>query len=117
MGGRGLLWTLGLFCCFLLVGTVWAEDGSSAAVVTPAAPPKAKIEVVEDTFSGHKIPDSYRWLEDADSPATREYVQQELAYTRGVLDPLPERGPIHRELTELLSIGIIGTPQVGGNYY
>src|SRR5208282_6700371 len=116
-GGRGLLWTLAWLCFFLLVGAVWAEDPSSAVVAAPAAPPKAKVEIVEDTFPGHKIADSYRWLEDADSPATQEFVRQELAYTRGILDPLPGRSQIHQQLTELLSIGNIGTPQVGGKYY
>jgi prolyl oligopeptidase len=116
-GGRDLVWMVFLFCFCLLVGTVWAEYSSSAAATAPAAPPKAKLEIVEDTFSGHKIADPYRWLEDADSPATQEYVRRELAYTRGILDPLPGRGQIHHELTELLSIGIIGTPQVGGKYY
>jgi prolyl oligopeptidase len=116
-GGRDLVWMIFLFCCFLLAGTVWAQDSSSAAATAPAAPPKAKVDVVEDTFSGHKIADSYRWLEDADSPATQEYVRQELAYTRGILAPLPGRSRIHQELTELLSIGIVGTPQIGGKYY
>jgi prolyl oligopeptidase len=113
IGGHGLIWTAGLFFCFLLVGAVWAEDHASAA----NAPPKAKVDVVEDSFAGHKVADPYRWLEDADSAATQEFVRQELAYTRSLLDPLPGRGRIHEELTELLSIGIIGTPQVGGKYY
>ena len=117
MGGRGLVLTLGLLCFFVLVGAVWAEDGSSAAVTAVVAPPKAKAEVVEEKFAGHTVADSYRWLEDAESAATQEFVRQELAYTRGILDPLPGRARIHQELTELLSIGVIGTPQVGGKYY
>jgi prolyl oligopeptidase len=40
-----------------------------------------------------------------------------LAYTRGILDPLPGRERIKRELTELVSIGVLGTPQVGGKYF
>jgi prolyl oligopeptidase len=101
----------------LLVGAVLGQDNSSAAVAAPAAPPKAKIEVVEEKIHGHTISDPYRWLEDADSAATQEFDRQELAYARGVLDPLPGRDRIHQQLTELLSIGIIGTPQVGGKYY
>jgi prolyl oligopeptidase len=106
-----------LVCFFLLVGAVWAEDGSSVSSAAPAAPPRAKVDVVEETVQGHKITDSYRWLEDANSAETQEFVGAELAYTRGILDPLPGRDRIHRELTELLSIGSIGTPQVGGKYY
>jgi prolyl oligopeptidase len=108
-----LLCTLALLCFFLLVSAVWAEDSSPVV----GAPPKAKKELVEEALQGHKIADPYRWLEDADLPATQEYVHQQLAYARGILDPLPGRGLIHQQLTELLSIGTIGTPQVGGKYY
>jgi prolyl oligopeptidase len=96
------------------MGMAFAEDGSS--VNAADGPPKAKVEVVEDTVQGHRISDPYRWLEDADSPATQEFDRQELAYTRAILDPLPGRNRIHQELTQLLSIGNIGTPQVGGKY-
>jgi prolyl oligopeptidase len=34
-----------------------------------------------------------------------------------VLDPLPDRDAIHKRLSELLSIGSIGAPQIGGKYY
>ena len=100
---------------FLLVGVVLAADGSSADA--HAAAPKARVEVVEETLNGHTIADPYRWLEDANGAETQEFVRAELAYTRGLLDPLPGRDRIHQELTELLSIGSIGTPQVGGKFY
>lgn len=116
-GGRGLVWILVLSFSVLLVGAVLGRDNSSAAVAAPAGPPKAKVDMVEENISGHSISDPYRWLEDADSPGTQEFDRQELAYARGVLDPLPGRTQIHHQLTELLSIGIIGTPQVGGKYY
>jgi prolyl oligopeptidase len=44
-------------------------------------------------------------------------VADQLAYTRAVLDPLPGREKIHARLSELLAIGIINTPQVGGDFY
>src|SRR5579863_3409770 len=108
VGGRGLIWILGLFFSFVLVGAVFGQDDSSAALTAPAAPPKAKVDVVDEKFGSHTISDSYRWLEDADSAATQEFDRQELAYARSVLDPLPGRAAIHQKLTELLSIGIIG---------
>jgi prolyl oligopeptidase len=110
-GGRGLLGTFVWFCFFVFVGAVWAEDSSAGA------PPRARVAVVRDTFGGHAIADSYRWLEDADSLETQEFVRAELAYTRGIFDPLPGRDGINQKLTELLSIGNIGTPQVGGKHY
>jgi prolyl oligopeptidase len=44
-------------------------------------------------------------------------VRQELAYTRSLLDPLPGRDQIHQRLTQLLSIGTIGTPQIAGPFF
>jgi prolyl oligopeptidase len=64
-----------------------------------------------------EIADSFRWLEDADSAETRAFVRTELEFTRGILDALPEREGIHQRLAELLSIGSIGTPHVGGKFY
>ena len=51
------------------------------------------------------------------APDSQEYVREEMAYTRSLLDPLPGRDRIHERLTQLLSIGTIGTPQIGGPYF
>jgi prolyl oligopeptidase len=106
----------------LLVGAfamVHAEDcraGTSTASSTPAGPPKAKVEPVEDTVQGHKIVDRYRYLENPNDPDTKLYVEQELAYTRSILDPLPGRVNINARLSQLLGIGTVGAPQMGGKY-
>ena len=113
-GGIRLHWIL--FCLLMFAVAVWAEDSPSANTA-PAAPPKARVDAVEDVVQGHKIADPYRWLEDAASPETQEYVRQELAYTRGILDPLPGRELLHQRLTQLLSIGTITAPQIAGQYY
>src|SRR5579863_9610425 len=113
-GGRVLFCFFSLLGFFLIAGVVLAVDGASSA---PAAPPKARVEVVDETLNGHRVSDSYRWLENANSAETQEFVRAELAYTRGILDPLPGRNRINQELTELLSIGSMGTPQVGGTFY
>jgi prolyl oligopeptidase len=115
MSGGRLVWILALL--LLLAAVVWAGDGSPSTTTAPAGPPQAKVAVVEDTVNGHKIADRYRWMEDANSPETQEYVRAELAYTRSLLDPLPGREQIHQRLTQLLSIGTIATPQIGGKYY
>ena len=118
MGGMRVFCVLFL----LLIGALaLAESGASepadASAAAPAAPPKAKTEIVVDDLHGHKISDPYRWMENADSPETQEYVRAQLAYTRSLLDPLPGREKIHARLTQLLSIGNVGTPQVGGDWY
>ena len=102
-------------CSLLLTALLWSQADSAAK--TPPGPPPAKTEPVEDTLHGHKIVDPYRYMEDAGAPDTQQYVQQELAYTRSILDPLPGRQQIHQRLSQLLSIGTVSAPQVGGNNY
>jgi len=82
-----------------------------------SGPPKAKLAPVEDTVQGHKIVDPYRYLENADDSDTKLFVEQELGYTRSLLDPLPGRDKINARLAQLFSIGAIGIPQFGGNLY
>jgi prolyl oligopeptidase len=99
---------------------VFAEDSSAPDSTTPSipsGPPKAKVEPVEDTVQGHKIVDRYRYLENPNDPDTKLYVEQELSYTRSILDPLPGRDKINARLSQLLEIGTVGAPQMGGKYY
>jgi prolyl oligopeptidase len=93
---------------------VIADD---AAVKSLAKPPLAQQQPVVDEVQGHKITDPYRWLENAASPETQQWVSSEMAYTRSLLDPLPGRDQLHQRLTDLLSIGTISAPQIGGKYY
>src|SRR5580704_19630829 len=114
-GGLRLLWIL--LCLSLMTAVALAGDDSAPSTTAPAEPPQAKVDVVEENIHGHKIADPYRWLEDASSADSQEYVRQELAYTRSILDPLPGREQLHQRLAQLLSTGTIGTPQIGGPYY
>jgi prolyl oligopeptidase len=92
-------------------------DDSTVAAATSSNPPKAKVAPVEDTVQGHKIVDPYRYLENPNDPDTKVYVEQEMSYTRSILDPLPGRDKINARLTKLLEIGTVGAPQMGGPYY
>jgi prolyl oligopeptidase len=114
-GGFRLLWIV-IFLSFT-AAVVWASDSVASSTTPLTEPPKAKVNAVEETINGHKIADPYRWLEDASSAESQEYVRQQLAYTRSLLDPLPGRDQIHQRLTQLLSIGTIGTPQIAGPFF
>ncbi|MGA9980264.1 MAG: prolyl oligopeptidase family serine peptidase [Candidatus Sulfotelmatobacter sp.] len=93
-------------------GSSAAESSATAA----AGPPVAEMRPLEETFWGVKVVDNYRWLEK-NSAATQKWVGEEMSYTRSLLDPLPGRAQIHQRLTELLSIGNIGVPQLEGRHY
>jgi prolyl oligopeptidase len=119
LGGSRLL-TAFLILFVGLVALVYAEDsraGDSSAPSATSGPPKAKVAPVEDTVQGHKIVDRYRYLENPSDPDTKLYVEQELGYTRAILDPLPGRDKINARLSQLLEIGTVGAPQMGGKYY
>jgi prolyl oligopeptidase len=118
LGGSRLL-TAFLILFIGAVALVFAEDSGAgnSAPSTPSGPPKAKVAPVEDTVQGHKIVDRYRYLENASDPDTKLYVEEELSYTRSVLDPLPGRDKINARLSQLLEIGTVGAPQMGGKYY
>jgi prolyl oligopeptidase len=75
----------------------------------PAYPPTRTDDVVEK-LHGVEVADPYRWLEDGDSPAVKEWTAKENAFTRSVLDKLPGRERIHDRLAALLEIGSLGTP-------
>src|SRR5690242_1807772 len=104
-----------LFPFLLVSGMVVADD--AATPVAPSAPPIAPRKPVEDVIHGHRIVDPYRWLEDAHSAETQKWVEEESAYTRGLLDPLPGREQLRKRLDQLMSIGSLSAPQLGGKYY
>jgi prolyl oligopeptidase len=98
---------------FLLLMVLGAGAQSSPA----SGPPKAEVRPLAEDMHGTKIVDPYRWLEDGKSAETQKWVAEEMAYTRGMLDPLPGRDAIQKRLTELLSIGSIGVPRIAGKFY
>jgi prolyl oligopeptidase len=112
--GFRLLWILASL--LFIAATAWAADSATTST-HPPGPPKAKVLPVEENVQGHRIVDPYRYMEDAASPETQAYVQEELAYTRSILDPLPGRAQINARLSQLLSIGTIGAAQPCGKYF
>ncbi|MFZ0535605.1 MAG: prolyl oligopeptidase family serine peptidase [Candidatus Sulfotelmatobacter sp.] len=115
VGVRLILIAASIFSLMVFAALVYAGDDAKPSL--PAGLPKTEKRPLEETIQGVKIVDNYRWLEDGSSPDTQKWVAEEMAYTRSVLDPLPGRDAIHKRLTELLSIGSITQPEIGGKYY
>jgi prolyl oligopeptidase len=103
------------FLLFVIVAVYAGDDSKSSSA--PSKPPKAAEKPVIDMYHGTKVLDNYRWLEDGKNPETQKWVEQEMAYTRGILDGLAGRDAIHKRLTELLSIGSVTPPTIAGRYY
>jgi prolyl oligopeptidase len=115
VGVRLILIAASFFSLMAFAALVYAGDDAKPTL--PVGPPKTEKRPLEETIQGVKIVDNYRWLEDGSSPDTQRWVAEEMAYTKSVLDPLPGRDAIHKRLTELLSIGSITQPEIGGKYY
>lgn len=89
----------------------------SESVSSMTASPKAAIKTMIDDYHGHKIADPYRWLEDAQSPETLRFVDEQNSYTQRILDSVPGRDKLRARIHQLLQIGTIGAPRPAGNYY
>jgi prolyl oligopeptidase len=94
-----------------------STNTESLSGVRGVRPPKVRAQIVEETIHGVRIADPYRWLENADSPETRQFVSEQMEYTRSRLDAVPQRGRISARLAELLGIGMVTVPHPAGDYY
>ncbi len=80
--------------------------------------PATKSEPIVDTLHGTAVPDPYRWLEEGDNPAVKEWTEKQNAYTRSFLDKLPGRDDIRARLDTLTQITGIGVPHpASGKYF
>jgi prolyl oligopeptidase len=81
-------------------------------------PPVTVARPVTETLHGVTITDSYRWLEDQDSPDTRQWITDENRYTDAMTASLPDRAGIERRLLELQQTSITTTPIArSGRYF
>jgi prolyl oligopeptidase len=69
--------------------------------VTAAQPPLPATakKPVTDTYHGVTVTDDYRWLEDFNVPAVKQWAAAENQHARAFLDALPERQHLLEELT------------------
>jgi prolyl oligopeptidase len=67
-----------------------------------SAPPAAPVRPVTDTLHGVAVTDPYRWMED-EGPELDAWLRAQDAYTRAVLERVPEREKILAEMRALLT--------------
>jgi prolyl oligopeptidase len=102
--------TFGFFVAAIAAST--AQD--SAPLVYPNA---KRVDQVDD-YHGTKVADPYRWLEDADSADTHEWVEAENKLTFSYLDKIPYRSAIRERLLKLWNYERFTIPeQRGGRYF
>ena len=88
------------------------------ALASPVTYPTSNATEVVDEVHGVKIPDPYRWLEDVDSAATKDWVVAQNKVTFDFLAKLPKRDLIKQRLTELQNYPRYSLPsKQGGRYF
>lgn len=68
----------------------------------PAAPETPR-KPVTDEYQGVKVTEQYRWLENWDDPAVKQWSAAQNARARAYLDSLPDRTAIKQELTKMMA--------------
>ncbi|MGA2205199.1 MAG: prolyl oligopeptidase family serine peptidase [Terracidiphilus sp.] len=106
--GFGLVLSIGLS---LAAGQ--AIHGRGGITLSP--PPEAQVVPVTDDYFGTKIVDNYRWLEDANSPATKAFIDAENAYTARYMEQARIRPQIGDELSALEQVTTWAVPIQRGN--
>jgi len=80
----------------------------------PAAPTTDQV----DDYSGIKVTDPYRPLENPDSPESRKWIEAENKITFDFLKSIPQRDGIKNRLTEIWNYERFGVPfKQGGRYF
>jgi prolyl oligopeptidase len=79
--------------------------------------PTTKQATQVDDYFGTKVADPYRWLEDDNSPATKEWVIQQNKVTNTYLNAIPFKQAIKERLQKMWNYTKYGSPFKEGAYY
>ncbi|MGO9338968.1 MAG: prolyl oligopeptidase family serine peptidase [Terracidiphilus sp.] len=99
-------------CAGALAQTVHGREG-----ITLPPPPAAEAIPVSDDYFGAKIVDSYRWLEDANSTQTREFIDAENAYTVRYMKQARIRSQALDDLDALENVSFTNPPMERADSY
>ncbi|WP_346290442.1 prolyl oligopeptidase family serine peptidase [Sphaerothrix gracilis] len=79
-------------------------------------PPTRQADQV-DVYHGVEVADPYRWLEDPNTEAVRQWIEAQNQVTFGYLKQLPQRDRIQQRLTELWNYERYSVPFKRGDRY
>ncbi|MBO4350066.1 MAG: S9 family peptidase [Proteobacteria bacterium] len=91
-----------------------AKPQPSKIVPAPAPDNHPGDEVME--LWGEKVPDPYRWLEDASQEGVQAWMKAQDTRTREYLDQMPTRALFEKRMSELLYLPNISSPIIKGKY-
>lgn len=96
-----------------IVAITFAFTFATAAAADKPQYPATRVEDVVESLHGVEIHDPYRWLEEEESPAAKEWIASQNAFTRAYLDRhKADRDQIVARLGELYSAGSVTSPLI-----
>jgi prolyl oligopeptidase len=106
-----------LFVRPLLLAAILAALAPLAEAQRLQYPPSKKGDVVDD-YSGTKIPDPFRWMEDLGSKETVAWIGAQNTITSAYLEKLPHREMLKKRITELWDYPKVSLPfREGGRLF
>ena len=100
---------------FLLCTVAAGQTIHGRGGITLGPPPQAEAVPVKDNYFGTTIVDNYRWLEDANSPETKAFIDEENTYTEQYLKQAKIRPQVADDLDALEHVTKTGAPFSRGN--
>ena len=89
--------------------TASAPPATSAGPPQPGYPAPRRDDVADD-LHGHRVPDPYRWLEDAGSADTQEWLRAQDSLWEGAEAGMTGRSRLAARLQELMAAGYVSAP-------
>ena len=89
--------------------TASSSSATPAGPRAPGYPAARRADLVED-LHGQRVPDPYRWLEDAASAETQEWLQAQDTLWASAEEGLPGRSRFAARLGELMAAGYVSAP-------
>ena len=86
---------------WLAIAALLTSLSVPVAAAPATGPPAAEKKPIEDRYWSVPVTEDYRWLENWNDKAVRDWVDAQNAYTRGYLDHLPERPEVLKRVEAL----------------
>lgn len=99
----------------LFVAGGYAQTIHGRGGITLPSPPEAKMVPVTDVYFDTKVVDNYRWLEDANSDETRQFIDDENTYTARYFDQARMRPQFADHLDQLEHVSRWSVPMQRGD--
>jgi prolyl oligopeptidase len=110
-----------VFACFgfalWIVSSAMGQSIRGREGITLPAPPPVEAAPVTDDYAGNQVVDNYRWLEDAKSTKTRDFIDAQNAYTNRYLKQARIRSQAVDDLTDLENVSAASAPYQRGESY